>query len=113
MCIKTYHYLMQQQEFILRKYNIFEILIVEIYNLLKSSSPNLINSTQILSNLSPFLQERLNLVLTSQTEKSKLFNSKEEIITYIVNLLVDKISLINVNTNGYYYIQVKNNLYKY
>lgn len=107
MCIKAHHYLMQQQESFLRKHGLFEILMLEIYNLLKSSSPNLINSTQVLIKLSPFLQERLALVITSQGENSKLFNSREEIITYIVNVLIAKISVININTDGYYYIQLK------
>lgn len=103
MCIRTYNQLMQKQESFLRNHYLFEMLIFEIYNTLQSFSPNPLDTTALLTELSPFLKARISFVMNSQKEAADLFQQEEDIVKYVADLLVDKIYSIYLSSENYYY----------
>lgn len=107
MCIRTYNQLMQRQESFLRKHYLFEMLIFEIYNTLQSFSPSSLNTAELFSEFSPFLKARISFIMNSQKETFDLFETHEEIVKYVADLLVDKIFSIHMNSEGYYHEQVE------
>lgn len=104
MCIKTRDYFITDQESFLRKHQLFSMMICEIYDLLILHQPQHLNAAQLFQKLTPFLKSRLSFVMKNEPQALTLFKSELDMITYIANLLSEKIFKIYRLNHEYYYL---------
>ena len=104
MCLKTRDDFTNDKESFLRHHQLFSILIKEIYDLLILHQAHYLTGTQIFEKLTPFLKARLSFVIKKEPQTHPLFKDELEIIYYIADLLVDKISKIHQVNHQYVYL---------
>lgn len=104
MCIKTRDYFITDKESFLRHHQLFSMLICEIYDLLILHQPNHLNRTQLFEELTPFLKARLLFVIKKEPQALILFKDELDMVSYIADLLADKVFKIHEINHEYYYL---------
>lgn len=104
MCLKTRDDFINDQESFLRHHQLFSMLIKEIYDLLIFNQSRHLTSPQLFEELTPFLKARLSLVTKKEPQTYSVFKDELDIVSYIANLLVNKIPEIYQINHHYVYL---------
>ena len=104
MCMKTRDYFINDQESFLRHHQLFSMMIYEIYDLLILHQPQHLNTNQLFQKLTPFLKARISFVMKSEPQALTLFKNELDMVSYIANLLAEKIFKIYQLNHEYYYL---------
>lgn len=104
MCMKTRDYFITDKESFLRHHQLFSMLICEIYDLLILHQPNHLNSSELFKELTPFLKARLLLMIKQEPQALTLFKDELDMVSYIADLLSNKIFKIHQINHEYYYL---------
>ena len=104
MCLKTRDYFINDQESFLKHHQLFSMMICEIYDLLTLYQPKPLSIEQIFQQLTPFLKARIRFVIKTEPQALILFKNELDIVSYMANLLADKIFKIHHFGNEYYYL---------
>lgn len=104
MCLKTQHHFINDQEAFLRHHQLFSMMICEIYDLLILHQPEHLNTTQIFQELTPFLKARILFMIKNEPQTLILFKNELDMVSYVADLLADKIFKIYQLNQQYYYL---------
>ncbi|MBQ8993226.1 MAG: hypothetical protein IJ085_03745, partial [Turicibacter sp.] len=63
-----------------------------------------LNTNQLFQKLTPFLKARISFVMKSEPQALTLFKNELDMVSYIANLLTEKIFKIYQLNHEYYYL---------
>lgn len=106
MCMKTRDYFINDIESFLRHHQLFSMLIWEIYDLLILHQPNRLNSAQLFEELTPFLKSRLLFIIKKEPQALTLIKDELNMVSYIADLLADKVFKIHQINHEYFYLNL-------